>query len=131
MKLRSGYETKKTRIEMLPLIDVVFLLLVFFIYAMLSMVMRHGMKVELPRSGSTVQERNQTITLTISAENALFLDGKPIDLKEVAAAVLAQNKPVFIQGDRTADLGFALELLDLLKQAGIKEVSFSCTPKTP
>jgi len=131
MKLRSGYETKKTRIEMLPLIDVVFLLLVFFIYAMLSMVVRHGMKVELPRSGSTVQERNQTITLTISAENALFLDGKPIDLKEVAAAVLAQNKPVFIQGDRTADLGFALELLDLLKQAGIKEVSFSCTPKTP
>jgi len=131
MKLRSGYETKKTRIEMLPLIDVVFLLLVFFIYAMLSMVVRHGMKVELPRSGTTVQERNQTITLTISAENALFLDGKPIDLKEVAAAVLAQNKPVFIQGDRTADLGFALELLDLLKQAGIKEVSFSCTPKTP
>ena len=131
MKLRSGYETKKTRIEMLPLIDVVFLLLVFFIYAMLSMVVRHGMKVELPRSGSTVQERNQTITLTISAENALFLNGKPIDLKEVAAAVLAQNKPVFIQGDRTADLGFALELLDLLKQAGIKEVSFSCTPKTP
>ena len=131
MKLRSGYETKKTRIEMLPLIDVVFLLLVFFIYAMLSMVVRHGMKVELPRSGTTVQERNQTITLTISAENALFLDGKPIDLKEVAAAVLAQNKPVFIQGDRTADLGFALELLDLLKEAGIKEVSFSCTPKTP
>ena len=46
MRLESGYENRRARIEMLPLIDIVFLLLVFFIYAMLSMVAHRGMKVE-------------------------------------------------------------------------------------
>ena len=45
MRLSSGYEEKKARVEMLPLIDVVFLLLVFFIYAMLSMVLHRGLRV--------------------------------------------------------------------------------------
>ena len=52
MRLTSGYEERKARIEMLPLIDIVFLLLVFFIYAMLSMTIHRGLEVELLPGGS-------------------------------------------------------------------------------
>ncbi len=135
MKLSSGYETKKARVEMLPLIDVVFLLLVFFIYAMLSMVVHHGLKVDLPSAGSVSLEKEDYIAITIDAENHLFLNKEPVEASDVAARVLTlrggEAKPVFINGDQKADLGLAIELLDDLKKAGIEEVSFSCTKETP
>ena len=135
MKLSSGYESKKARVEMLPLIDVVFLLLVFFIYAMLSMVVHHGMKIDLPSAGSVSLEKEDYIAITIDADNRLFLNKEPVEADGLAARVLAlrggESKPVFIDGDQKADLGLAIELLDDLKKAGIEEVSFSCKKETP
>lgn len=135
MKLISGYETKKARVEMLPLIDVVFLLLVFFIYAMLSMVVHHGLKIDLPSAGSASLEKEDYIAITIDADNRLFLNEEPVEAAGLAARVLAMrgngSKPVFINGDQKADLGLAIELLDDLKKAGIEEVSFSCTKEIP
>lgn len=116
---------------MLPLIDVVFLLLVFFIYAMVSMVVHHGLKVDLPSAGSVSLEQEDYIAITIDADNHLFLNDEPVGADGLAARVKALGKPVFINGDRKADLGLAIELLDDLKQAGIEEVSFSCTKETP
>lgn len=135
MKLRSGYETKKARVEMLPLIDVVFLLLVFFIYAMLSMVLHHGLKVELPQAGYVALEQRDYIAITIDADNQLFLNSEPTDASGLAQRVLAlhqnDSKPIFINGDQKADLGLAIEILDALKKVGIEEVSFSCIKELP
>lgn len=135
MKLTSGYESKKARVEMLPLIDVVFLLLVFFIYAMLSMVVHHGLKIDLPVAGSVSLEKEDYIAITIDAENRLFLNQEPVEAEGLAARVLALRgsgtQPVFIDGDRKADLGRAIQLLDSLKKAGIEEVSFSCSKESP
>ena len=135
MRLSSGYEEKRARVEMLPLIDVVFLLLVFFIYAMLSMVVHRGLKVDLPSVGSSSIEQSDYIAITIDADNNLFLDKEPTNFDGLADRVLAlrgeEPKPVFINGDQKADLGLAIELLDDLKKAGIEEVSFSCTTETP
>ncbi len=135
MQLSCGYETKKARVEMLPLIDVVFLLLVFFIYAMLSMVLHRGLKVDLPSAESSSIEQSDYIAITIDADNNLFLNQEPTHFDGLADRVLAlrgeETKPVFINGDQKADLGRAIELLDDLKTAGIEEVSFSCTIDTP
>ena len=135
MRLSSGYEAKKARVEMLPLIDVVFLLLVFFIYAMVSMVLHRGIEVALPRAGTAALERDDYISITLDADNQLFLDTEPVAAEDIAALVAARRgdpgKPVFIEGDRGADFGIAIELLDDLKQAGVEEVSFSCDQEAP
>lgn len=135
MRLSSGYEAKKARVEMLPLIDVVFLLLVFFIYAMVSMVVHHGIKVDLPSAGTAAIERDDYIAITLDADNQLFLNAEPTDAQQLAALVVAERgdsmKPVFIEGDRGADFGIAIELLDGLKQAGVEEISFSCEQEAP
>jgi len=135
MRLSCGYETRKARVEMLPLIDVVFLLLVFFIYAMLSMVVHHGIKVSLPSAGTAAQDRNDYIAITIDADNHIYLDEASVSLGDVAHGVLRlranEAKPVFIDGDQNADLGLAIQLLDTLKASGIEEVSFSCKKPTP
>jgi len=120
---------------MLPLIDVVFLLLVFFIYAMVSMVVHRGLKVELPKAGTATLEKRDYISITIDDSNQLFLNENPISAEGLPSAVLALRegdaRPVFINGDQKADLGLAIELLDDLKKAGIEEVSFSCNKETP
>jgi biopolymer transport protein ExbD len=133
MKILSGFEDKRARVEMLPLIDVVFLLLVFFIYAMLSMVVHHGVEVQLPQAGSAVVDTREHVLVTIDAENRTFVNGKPVAREGLAGAVRdaltdAPDAPVFLDGDTTVELGEWLAVLDLLRQAGIKEASIRCTP---
>ena len=103
--------------------------------AMLSMVVHHGLKVDLPSAGSVSLEKEDYIAITIDADNRLFLNKEPTEANGLAARVRAlrgnEAKPVFINGDQKADLGLAIELLDDLKKAGIEEVSFSCTKETP
>ena len=72
------------RIEMLPLIDIVFLLLVFFIYAMLSMAVHHGQPVDLPQSSSATPEPEEAISITIQDMGQginLFVDEEPVSLE--------------------------------------------------
>ncbi len=116
---------------MLPLIDVVFLLLVFFIYSFLSMVFHRGVDVELPGSASAAISHQDYVDISITYENEIFVNKQLATLDSAAAAVLAvrteEDQPVFINGDRRAGLGIAVELLDRLRLAGIERVSFSCT----
>ncbi|HEY5653716.1 MAG TPA: biopolymer transporter ExbD [Pontiella sp.] len=135
MRLSSGYEAKKARVEMLPLIDVVFLLLVFFIYAMVSMVVHHGLEIDLPAAETATMEIDDYISITIDADSRFYLNSELIPIEQLASRIQAlcteQTKPIFIDGDRQADLGLAIELLDELKRNGIEKVSFSCKPETP
>ena len=133
MKLKSGYENRRARVEMLPLIDVVFLLLVFFIYAMVSMVLHHGIKVDLPKAGHSTLDQRDYISITITEENTLLFDETEtskedlIPLIQSALAEKGEDTPVYISGDREADLGIAIELLDHFQGAGIEKVSFTCS----
>ncbi len=131
MQISSGFEEKRARVEMLPLIDIVFLLLVFFIYAMLSMVVHHGVDVRLPQAGTAVLDTREHVLVTIDAENLTFVNGVHVRREELAAAVLdalteTPDAPVFLNGDTTVELGEWLGVLDLLRQAGIKEASIRC-----
>ena len=84
MKVPSTYlGIKKPRIEMLPLIDIVFLLLVFFIYAMLSMAVHRSLPVSLPVCSTA--EINTELNLSISVNNngEIFFDDTKVSLEEL------------------------------------------------
>ena len=80
-------ERRKSRIEMLPLIDIVFLLLVFFIYAMLSMAVHRGMPVVLPTSSTAKIDKHLILSVTVRADGSIFLDKEPIILKDLKGAL--------------------------------------------
>ncbi len=129
MRIKTGYENRRARIELLPMIDVVFLLLVFFIYAMLSMVTHRGLRVELPTSATAQVDQRRFLSITITAGNRILLEEAEVRLDDLAGRVRAlkrreQHLAVFIRGDARSDLGVALEVLDRLRAAGIYEVSF-------
>lgn len=135
MRLSSGYEDRKARVEMLPLIDIVFLLLVFFIYAMLSMVVHLGLRVELPTASTARVDTREYVSITLTSDNAIYLDKERVALDELADRVVKRmdgrkDTPVFIHGDIRAELGVAIQILDLLKRVGVRQVSFECTRDT-
>jgi len=131
MKLKTGFETKKARIEMIPLIDIVFLLLVFFIYAMLSMVVHRGFKVDLPQATTAEIDRKDYISITVDKDNRILLDKAGIlleNLSEEVKAKAVKGTKIFINGDKEADLGVVINVLDTLRRDEIKEVYFETEP---
>ena len=71
---------KKARIEMLPLIDIVFLLLVFFIYAMLSMAVHRGLPIELPLSTTAEIDKKLILSVTVKADETIYMDKEQVAL---------------------------------------------------
>ena len=127
MKL-TNEETPKARVEMTPIMDVVFLLLVFFIYAFMTMTVQRGMKVELPKADGVVSKQ-QNIRIVLTAENQLLVDGRtamPLDAAadSVALRYESLNLPVIISADRHAHVGVALELMAALRAKGIQQVTY-------
>jgi biopolymer transport protein ExbD len=127
MKLVSGYEYRPARLEMISLMDVMFLILVFFVYSIFSMSVHRGIKVNLPAATGT-QERGEMISVTLTAENTLYLNKRPMRLDDLIplAAGLSKEKnlPVMISADQKAELGRGIELLSKLKKSGIERVTF-------
>jgi biopolymer transport protein ExbD len=131
MKLKTGFEVKKARIEMIPLIDIVFLLLVFFIYAMLSMVIHRGFKVDLPQATTAEIDRKDYLSITVDKDNRILLNKEEILLENLSDEVIAKavkGTKIFINGDKEADLGVVINVLDTLRKDEIKEVYFETKP---
>jgi len=115
---------------MTPLMDVMFLVLVFFIYSIFDMTMHRGVKVELPDAAG-VEEKGDRIVVTILPDDTLQLDGEPLEKPELLARLSAlvqkdgeESPSVIVSGDRAASLGTGIGLLAELKSLGIEKVSF-------
>ena len=120
------------RLELTPLLDVMFLVLVFFIYSVFDMALHRGVKVDLP-GAKGAEERGDRIVVTILPDDSLQLDGVPLSrgaLIDRVSAILAssagaEERPaVIVSGDRAASLGTGISLLAELKARGVGRVSF-------
>ena len=113
---------------MTSLLDVMFLVLVFFIYCIFDMAVHKGLKVDLPNAAG-VDEKGERIVVTILADDTMQLNGIPMSREEVVSRVrdlnaVKMNLPVLISGDRNSSLGVGIELLSSLKDAGVEKASF-------
>lgn len=127
MKLQDE-ETPRARVEMTPIMDVVFLLLVFFIYAFLTMTVQRGLKVDLPRADGSVTPRD-CIQLVLSPADEVLLDGRtPMAPDAAVDAVVLRHEtlgvPVVIRADRKAHVGPALELMAALRAKGVTQITY-------
>ena len=123
-----GHRRRGVRMEMTSLMDVMFVVLVVFIYSIFDMAVHRGVKVELPNA-SGVDEKGERLVATILPDDTLQLNGEAIGrdalLEKVASQVAAGEKPaIIIAGDKAASLGVGIELLSRLKAIGIEKVSF-------
>jgi biopolymer transport protein ExbD len=133
MKLSKRYSTK-ARIEMIPLIDVIFLLLVTFIFFTMSMTIHRGLPVELPSASATVMEKKGFVEITIRKDGKIFMDKRNVTLEALQSDLteLRRESPgtkILISGDRKASYDLVISVMDAVKQAGISGVSLETTWK--
>ncbi len=132
MKLRL--ERKSARIELIPLIDIIFLLLVFFIYSMLSTVVYRGIPVMLPAAETIETERGQPLVITINKQGKIFVDKELIGGDQVLSRLKMEQtafpgKTAVISGHRESPYKVFVDVLDKARLAGFKKVSMEASPK--
>jgi biopolymer transport protein ExbD len=130
MKLSSPIPPKKARIEIIPLIDIMFFLLACFMLVSLSMTQMRGMKVALPTAATATPENKSDFhAITIDAIGNLYLEKDPLALdaligKVKALAIANPESRFYIRADENATHGEVVRLLDRIKAAGIQRVAF-------
>ena len=119
---------KKARIEMLPLIDIVFLLLVFFIYAMLSMAVHRGLLVNLPSSSTAKIDKNLILSITIKEDGTIYLDKERVSLEILGESLKQRVRSmketgVLLFADRSLSYQKLFQVLDQIRMAGLSRIS--------
>jgi biopolymer transport protein ExbD len=119
--------TDSTGPDMTPMIDMVFLLLIFFLLT--SLVMQPVLNVVLPKAATAETEKDLTITLGIDKDHVLYFNGEPVAeedlrLKLISALESSENNTVTIQSDESVDFGKVVMLMDIARKSGAGAVSF-------
>lgn len=136
MRLSSPVAKRKARIEIIPLIDIVFFLLATFVMVSLSMVKNDGLPVRLPGAAtSSAEDRRSAVTLTVTETGEVHLDKEKmtVGVMKTRLAAMKENDPdlkVLINGDRRSEFGLAVEVLDEVRSVGIQKVSIQTQKKT-
>ncbi|MBN2254452.1 MAG: biopolymer transporter ExbD [Deltaproteobacteria bacterium] len=133
MKVSRRYSTK-ARIEMIPLIDVIFLLLVTFIFFTMSMTIHRGLPVQLPSASTAMVETKGFVEITIRQDGKIFMDKRNVTLKDLQSLLTSLHRKspgtkVLISGDRKASYDIIISVMDAVKQSGISGVSLETTWK--
>lgn len=136
---RNKMNEQKARVEMIPLMDCMFLLLCFFIYVTMSVVVQRGIFVDLAKAktGESVKEQEKnSLYLTVNRLGELFIDKAPVSEEELGwkLSQLRQrykNGTVVINADKGTTHERVMRALDLVRQNGVAQVVFNVEPLTP
>ena len=131
----SPRSKKRARIEIIPLIDIIFFLLATFVMVSLARVINRAIPVNLPAAATgTPQDRQEFAAITLTAAGEVFFNKRPVSaeqLKAALAGLLAANPDpkVFISGDTKAEFGNAIAVLDQVRRLGITKIAIETQPK--
>ncbi|MBW8079468.1 MAG: biopolymer transporter ExbD [Gallionella sp.] len=122
MKLRKSREYKRGRIEIIPMIDVMFFLLATFMLASLSMQNLHSLPVDLPQGHAAPIQAKTPVTLTITRDSRIFLDKTPVSLNGLATTLKSMlpdaDASVIVAADSNAPNGITVQAMLKAREAG-------------
>jgi biopolymer transport protein ExbD len=135
MRIPSPYGRRRARIEIIPLIDIMFFLLATFMMVSLSMVKNRGIPVNLPVASSAVaQDRRDYHSVTITEDGGIYFNKLLVSLDELVVHLkqLQQTEGdprIFINGDQRARYGVAIAVLDEVRKLGITKIAIETQAK--
>ena len=127
----SDHGSEETELNLTPMLDIVFIMLIFFVVTT-SFVKESGIEVNRP-TAQTAERRDQgNILIAISPNGEIWIYKRAVDIRAVRAVVerlVAENPEggVIIQGDREAQIGLLVKVMDQVRKAGIVNVSIAAT----
>jgi biopolymer transport protein ExbD len=120
---------EETELDMTPMLDIVFIMLIFFIVTT-SFVKESGVTVNTPQATTASQQKNTNIFIAIAASGDVWIDRRPVDLRAVRTIVarLHADNPegsVIIQADADAATGTLVEVMDQVRLAGVEAIAIA------
>jgi biopolymer transport protein ExbD len=131
MKIRSPLPRKRVRLEIIPLIDIMFFLLASFMMVSLQMQKVRALKASLPTATlATSHAKPDIINLTVDKDGQVLLENHHISLPDLFTTLTNRvqanaSVPVYVHGDREATHGSIVFALDLVKRAGVQRVAIA------
>jgi biopolymer transport protein ExbD len=125
-------QRKKARIEIIPMIDVMMFLLVFFVLISVNVIPSLGIKTQQPISSQVQQLKTPDVqvVVTLGKENVIQVDGKDVALENLTTAVKnkagqADQIAVIVNSDKGAEVQTLVDVMDEIKKSGIGKVSLA------
>ncbi len=131
MKIGSPLPRKKARIEIIPLIDIMFFLLASFMMVSLTMIKMQSIKMDLPTATQAKRDfKPDIVNISVDRQGDTYIEKEKKTREEVFSFLtnklaLNTNLPVYISGDKEAQYGGVISVLDLVRRAGVQKVSFA------
>lgn len=124
MRLRNVRERKAPELNIIPMIDIMFFLLVFFMLSTMYMIDLKTIPVKLPQAANAATDTTTTFAVTLKNDGNLYLGDAPTDIRALTsqASLEQKNNPRFaivIRADKDVEYGQVIALIDKLKSAGI------------
>ena len=133
MKFRPSRQRRRGRIEIIPMIDVMFFLLATFMLASLSLQNLHSLTVNLPRGQAAPLSAPRSVTLTVTREGQILLDQTAVTLETLGAALrprlAAADASVVVAVDSAAPSGIVVQAMLKAREAGVEHFLFAVTPR--
>ena len=123
IKIEYGLE----QINLAPLIDIIFLLLIFFMLST-SFTFQSGIHVKLPKAVTSDTIKQENLIIVITNENVIYLNNKIVTLEELQDALLkskSSKRPILIKSDRRASMGRIVDVWDLCRKLGIERINIA------
>jgi biopolymer transport protein ExbD len=133
MKLHTGSPVEETRIEIIPLIDVIFCILTFFILAAVGLTRQSGINVDLPRAASGTSQMREMMIVSLDPIGQLYIDRQPVTEQELIRELLtyqieSPNGMIVLYASRSASYNEVVGVLDLLRSTGSDRVALATLP---
>jgi biopolymer transport protein ExbD len=131
-RVRSRYfEAERPRVEVIPMIDIMMFLLVFFVVISLNMIAGTGVEMVLPGSKTTKEIKSATVTVGVTKDNKIVIDGETISQDALTNKLTELKKDqkisVIIAGDKDVPLQTLINVMDSVRGAGINSVGIAAT----
>jgi biopolymer transport protein ExbD len=131
-RVRSRYfDAVRPRVEVIPMIDIMMFLLVFFVVISLNMIAGTGVEMVLPGSKTTKQIKSATVTVGVTKDNRFVINGETVSQEALTGKLVELKKDqkisVIIAGDKDVPLQTLIHVMDSVRGAGINSVGIAAT----
>lgn len=133
MNIRSNRVARQPRLMIIPMIDIIFFLMVFFLFSTLQMVYQKSMPVNLPVASQNQQETPKPIAITITTDGTISIGDTVVQIEKVQSRVeqLADKSetPVILRADENVEHGKVIAVMDEVKKAGVTKLAIATEEK--
>ncbi len=126
MRVKQNLHIEACVIDMVPLINCVYLLLIFFLLTS-NFMSQSGIKISLPKAVTSEVVQENTIVITVTSDNRFYLNETPVTLVELKSKLekASNAEPILIKADRDVALSKVVNIWDFCRDLGIKQVNIA------